>query len=451
MQAQKAEGTRDLIGAEMRAWQKMQQIAAGVFEPFGFKPIETPAIEQVDVFVHGIGQSTDVVRKEMFRVFSGANLERVFTEGTDTKLKPKQRLALRPEGTAGVVRAVVENNLVPQGSTPFKAYYAEAMFRGERPQKGRLRQFHQVGIEWLGAPDPAADAECIIMLMEFYKRLGFDLSKLRLLINSMGDAQCRPAYREQVKQFILDHADEMCDECRERAELNPLRAFDCKNDHCREIMAEAPLMGDNLCDECREHYEQVKRYLDAAGIEYVEDPTLVRGLDYYTGTVYETTLLDHPEIGSVCSGGRYDNLAEYYTDRKLPGVGISIGVTRLFYVLGEQGLLNSDICTAPADVLILPMTEDLSEAISLATDLRAAGVSTQIYTEKKKFKAKMNYADKLKVPYVYFLGEDEINAGVVSCKDMRTGEQVKLPRAEAVEKAKAFVESDRQKPVICEK
>lgn len=171
MQAQKAEGTRDLIGAEMRAWQKMQQIAAGVFEPFGFKPIETPAIEQVDVFVHGIGQSTDVVRKEMFRVFSGANLERVFTEGTDTKLKPKQRLALRPEGTAGVVRAVVENNLVPQGSTPFKAYYAEAMFRGERPQKGRLRQFHQVGIEWLGAPDPAADAECIIMLMEFYKRL----------------------------------------------------------------------------------------------------------------------------------------------------------------------------------------------------------------------------------------------------------------------------------------
>ncbi len=147
------------------------------------------------------------------------------------------------------------------------------MFRGERPQKGRLRQFHQVGIEWLGAPDPAADAECIIMLMEFYKRLGFDLSKLRLLINSMGDPACRPAYRETVRQFILDHADEMCDECRERAELNPLRAFDCKNDHCREIMQGAPLMRDCLCDECREHYEQVKRYLDAAGIEYVEDPT----------------------------------------------------------------------------------------------------------------------------------------------------------------------------------
>ena len=187
MQAQKAEGTRDLIGREMRAWQKMQQVAGEVFGPYGFSAIETPAIEQLDVFVHGIGQSTDVVRKEMFRVFSGANFARVLEEGTDAKLKAKQRLALRPEGTAGVVRAVVENNLVPQGGTPFKGWYAEAMFRGERPQKGRLRQFHQVGIEWLGAADPAADAECIIMLMEFYKRLGFDLSKLRLLINSMGD------------------------------------------------------------------------------------------------------------------------------------------------------------------------------------------------------------------------------------------------------------------------
>ena len=181
------------------------------------------------------------------------------------------------------------------------------------------------------------------------------------------------------------------------------------------------------------------------------DLTIARGLDYYTGTVYETALLDYPQIGSVCSGGRYDNLAEYYTDRKLPGVGISIGLTRLFYVLGEQGMLNGDLPTAPADVLILPMTEDLSAAVTLATKLRDAGVRTQLYTEQKKFKAKMNYADKLKVPYVYFLGEDEINAGVVSCKDMRTGEQVKLPRAEAVEKAKAFVESDRQKPVICEK
>ena len=202
MQAQKAEGTRDLIGAEMRAWQKMQQIAAGVFEPFGFKPIETPAIEQVDVFVHGIGQSTDVVRKEMFRVFSGANLERVFTEGTDTKLKPKQRLALRPEGTAGVVRAVVENNLVPQGSTPFKAYYAEAMFRGERPQKGRLRQFHQNGIEVFGAKDASLDAEIIQMAIRMLEANGIPYKETRSLEESMPELDILYMTRVQKERFF---------------------------------------------------------------------------------------------------------------------------------------------------------------------------------------------------------------------------------------------------------
>ena len=406
MQAQKAEGTRDLIGAEMRAWQKMQQIAAGVFEPFGFKPIETPAIEQVDVFVHGIGQSTDVVRKEMFRVFSGANLERVFTEGTDTKLKPKQRLALRPEGTAGVVRAVVENNLVPQGSTPFKAYYAEAMFRGERPQKGRLRQFHQVGIEWLGAPDPAADAECIIMLMEFYKRLGFDLSKLRLLINSMGDAQCRPAYREQVKQFILDHADEMCDECRERAELNPLRAFDCKYDHCREIMADAPLMGDNLCDECREHYEQVKRYLDAAGIEYVEDPTLVRGLDYYTRTVFE---VEAPGAGVGSIGGERALLA-------LQAFGSDLGAEEVpcVYVANAGKELRQNV-------------------FAITQQLRAAGIVTEADYQGRSLKAQFKQADKVGAKLILVLGGDELAAGKVKVRDMQSHDEVLVDLANVVE------------------
>ena len=407
MQAQKAEGTRDLIGAEMRAWQKMQQIAASVFEPFGFKPIETPAIEQVDVFVHGIGQSTDVVRKEMFRVFSGANLERVFTEGTDTKLKPKQRLALRPEGTAGVVRAVVENNLVPQGSTPFKAYYAGAMFRGERPQKGRLRQFHQVGIEWLGAPDPAADAECIIMLMEFYKRLGFDLSKLRLLINSMGDPQCRPAYREQVKQFILDHADEMCDECRERAELNPLRAFDCKNDHCREIMAEAPLMGDNLCDECREHYEQVKRYLDAAGIEYVEDPTLVRGLDYYTRTVFE---VEAPGAG----------------------VGFAVGFERALLALQAfGGDLGAD--EAPCVYVANAGKELRQNVFAITQELRAAGIVTEADYQGRSLKAQFKQADKVGAKLILVLGGDELAAGKVKVRDMQSHDEVLVDLANVVE------------------
>ncbi len=491
MQAQKAEGTRDLIGAEMRAWQKMQQIAAGVFEPFGFKPIETPAIEQVDVFVHGIGQSTDVVRKEMFRVFSGANLERVFTEGTDTKLKPKQRLALRPEGTAGVVRAVVENNLVPQGSTPFKAYYAEAMFRGERPQKGRLRQFHQVGIEWLGAPDPAAegtagvvravvennlvpqgstpfkayyaeamfrgerpqkgrlrqfhqvgiewlgapdpaaDAECIIMLMEFYKRLGFDLSKLRLLINSMGDAQCRPAYREQVKQFILDHADEMCDECRERAELNPLRAFDCKNDHCREIMADAPLMGDNLCDECREHYEQVKRYLDAAGIEYVEDPTLVRGLDYYTRTVFEVEA-PGAGVGSIGGGGRYDGLVELEGGKPTAGVGFAVGFERALLALQAFGSdLGAD--ETPCVYVANAGKELRQNVFAITQELRAAGIVTEADYQGRSLKAQFKQADKVGAKLILVLGGDELAAGKVKVRDMESHDEVLVDLANVVE------------------
>ena len=430
MQAQRAEGTKDLIGRDMRAWQRMQEVAASVFEPYGFDAIETPAIEQLDVFVHGIGQSTDVVRKEMFRVFSGANFARVLEEGTDAKLKAKQRLALRPEGTAGVVRAVVENNLVPQGATPFKAYYCEAMFRGERPQKGRLRQFHQVGIEWLGAPDPAADAECIIMLMEFYKRLGFDLSKLRLLINSMGDPACRPAYRDAVRAFILDHADEMCDECRERAEINPLRAFDCKNDHCREIMKDAPLMRDNLCDDCRAHYEQVKRYLDAAGIAYIEDPTLVRGLDYYTRTVFEVEA-PGAGVGSIGGGGRYDGLVELEGGKPTPGVGFAVGFERAMLALEAYGV--DFAADAEPCVYVANAGADLrGEVFALTHELRAAGIRTEADYQGRSLKSQFKQADKLGAGLILVIGGDELAAGKVKVRNMVTHEEQLVDRDKVV-------------------
>ena len=394
MQAQRAEGTKDLIGRDMRAWQKMQDVAAEVFGPFGFEAVETPAIEQLDVFVHGIGQSTDVVRKEMFRVFSGANFERVLQEGTDAKLKAKQRLALRPEGTAGVVRAVVENNLVPQGAAPVKLYYAEAMFRGERPQKGRLRQFHQVGIEWLGAPDPAADAECIIMLMEFYKRLGFDLSKLRLLINSMGDAQCRPAYREQVKHFILDHADEMC-------------------------------------DECREHYEQVKRYLDAAGIEYVEDPTLVRGLDYYTRTVFEVEA-PGAGVGSIGGGGRYDGLVELEGGKPTAGVGFAVGFERALLALQAFG---SDLGAEEVPcVYVANAGKELRQNVfTITQQLRAAGIVTEADYQGRSLKAQFKQADKVGAKLILVLGGDELAAGKVKVRDMQSHDEVLVDLANVVE------------------
>ena len=430
MQAQKAEGTRDLIGSDMRAWQRMQRVAAEVFGPYGFDAVETPAIEQLDVFVHGIGTSTDVVRKEMFRVFSGANFARVLEEGTDATLKAKQRLALRPEGTAGVVRAVVENNLVPQGGTPFKGWYAEAMFRGERPQKGRLRQFHQVGIEWLGAPDPAADAECIIMLMEFYQRLGFDLSKLRLLINSMGDPACRPAYRDQVRDFILAHADEMCDECRERAEVNPLRAFDCKNPHCHEVMQAAPLMRDHLCDDCRAHYEQVKRYLDEAGIAYVEDPTLVRGLDYYTRTVFEVEA-PGAGVGSIGGGGRYDGLVELEGGKPTPGVGFAVGFERAMLALEAFGGAMADE-PEPRVYVAHAGAELRGEVFGITRELRAAGIVTEADYQGRSLKGQFKQADKLGARLILVVGGDELAQGVVKLRDMATHEERLVPRGELV-------------------
>ena len=430
MQAQKAEGTKDLMGREMRAWEEMQQVAADVFGPYGFEPVETPAIEQLDVFVHGIGQSTDVVRKEMFRVFSGANLARVMEEGTDANLRAKQRLALRPEGTAGIVRSVVENNLVPQGAAPVKLWYAEAMFRGERPQKGRLRQFHQIGIEWLGAPDPAADAECIIMLMEFYRRLGFDMGQLRLVINSMGDEACRPAYREKVRRYILDHADEMCPECLERADLNPLRAFDCKNDACREVMKGAPLVTDNLCGECREHYEQVKHYLDMAGVEYVEDPTLVRGLDYYTRTVFEVEV-PSAGVGSIGGGGRYDGLVELEGGKPTPGVGFAMGFERIMLALESQGVeLGGE--PEPCVYVANAGAELRDEVFKLSNELRAAGIRTEADYQGRSLRSQFKQADKLGASLVVVIGGDELAAGKVKLRDMVTHEELLVDRVDAV-------------------
>ena len=297
------EGTADMLPAAARLWRSTVDSAAKLFGTYGYEPIYTPLFEITDVFTHGIGEATDVVGKEMFVVRSGENYKRALAEGDDSKLKSKQKLSLRPEGTAGVVRAVVQHNLVEQGAAPAKLFYAGPMFRAERPQKGRLRQFHQIGAECLGSTEPTADAEMIIMLMRFFEKMGVPMGKTRLLINSMGDDNCRPAYRESVRQFILDHEGEMCEECRRRADTNPLRAFDCKNEACARVMENAPKITDHLCDDCREHYEQVKALLDAAGVKYIEDPTLVRGLDYYTRTVFEVQVVEGMGSQSAIGGG----------------------------------------------------------------------------------------------------------------------------------------------------
>ena len=428
--AQSIQGTEDLFGGYMRAWQRMQDVARELFGAYGFDLMETPAIEQVDTFVHGIGESTDVVRKEMFRVFSGALMERILSAGSERGLKGKQRMVLRPEGTAGVVRAAVQHNLVPQGAAPTKLWYAEAMFRGERPQKGRLRQFHQVGVEWLGAPDAAADAECIIMLMEYFKRLGFDPARLKLRINSMGDAVCRPAYREKVRAFILDHADEMCEDCLERADANPLRAFDCKVDHDREVMAAAPLVTDNLCDDCRAHYEQVKRYLDEAGVTYEEDPTLVRGLDYYTRTVFEVDALD-AGVGAIGGGGRYDGLMELEGGKPTPGIGFAVGFERIALALAAQG--GSLETPAPRCVYVACAAPEQRQAVFSATlALRQAGIRTEADYQGRSLKSQFKQADRLGARVCAILGSDEVAAGTVTLRDMQTHEQAQVPQTELV-------------------
>lgn len=428
--AQRIQGTEDLYGDYMGAWQHMQDVSRELFETYGFTMIETPAIEQLDTFVHGIGESTDVVRKEMFRVFSGALMDRILSAGTEEALKARQRMALRPEGTAGVVRAAVEHNLVPQGAAPAKLWYAEAMFRGERPQKGRLRQFHQVGVEWLGTPSPAADAECVIMLMELYGRLGFAREDLVLSINSMGDANCRPAYREKVRSYILDHAGEMCDDCLARADINPLRSFDCKNEHCREVMKGAPLITQSLCDECREHYAAVKRYLDEAGVAYVEDPTLVRGLDYYTRTVFE---VDVPRagVGAIGGGGRYDGLMELEGGKPTPGLGFAVGFERVALALE---MLGGRLSVAPRPcVYVACAGAGQRDAVFSATlDLRCAGIRAEADYQGRSLKSQFKQADRLGARLCVVLGSDEVQAGVATLRNMETHEQVRVAREDLV-------------------
>ena len=354
---------------------------------------------------------------------------------------------------------------------PFRRYQIGKVYRGERAQRGRFREFYQADIDIIGDGklDITNEAEIPSIIYQTFTALG--LTRFQIRVNN----------RKILNGFyamlgLTDRSGDIMRTVDKLDKIGPHKVRAClmddvglTADQAEEIMRFISITGSNdqvlsalegyrsrheLFDQGLDELTTVTRYLAAFGVPEVNfavDLTIARGLDYYTGTVYETTLLDYPEIGSVCSGGCYDNLAEYYTDRQLPGVGISIGLTRLFYVLGEQGLLNPSLPTAPADVLILPMTQDLTPAIQLATRLRGAGVRTQLYTEQKKFKAKMNYADKLGVPYVVFLGDDEIAAGLVACKDMTSGEQTKLPFDATLSRIQEGLFQRNQGKVILEK
>lgn len=392
-----------------RAWEHLQRVAQELFARYGYEPVYTPLFEHTDVFTRGIGEATDIVSKEMY----------TFED------KGGRSITLRPEGTASVVRASLEHNLTANGAQA-KLYYAGPMFRYERPQKGRMRQFWQIGIECLGAPEPTADAEVITVLWRYFEALGIPVANMRLLLNSMGDEACRPAYRDTIASFIRAHAAGLCDECNRRADTNPLRAFDCKNPGCREIMAEAPLLRDELCEECATHYAAVKGHLDALGIPYIEDSTLVRGLDYYTRTVFEVQV--DAGLGSqnaIGGGGRYDRLMQEYGGPATPGLGFALGFERTLLALEAAGV---QIPAVPrAEVFVARVDDSVTaEVFALSQRLRDAGVAAELDHQARSLKSQFKQADRLGARLVAIVGPDELASGEVTLRDMSTKEEKRL-------------------------
>ena len=442
-------GFMELLPQPQQQMERMMDILRRTYSLYGFTPLDTPVIEASEVLLAKGGGETE---KQIYRFQKG-----------------DADLALRFDLTVPLAKYVAlhYNDL----SFPFRRYQIGKVYRGERAQRGRFREFYQADIDIIGDGklDITNEAEIPAIIYQTFTSLG--LKRFQIRVNNrkiLNGFYAMLGLTEQSGDIMrtVDKLDKigaekvrtlLVDECGVSAEsADEILKFIAITGGKEQVLAalESYRGRSEVFDEGLDQLNTVVKYLSAFGVpaeNFAVDLTIARGLDYYTGTVYETTLLDHPEIGSVCSGGRYDNLAEYYTDRQLPGVGISIGLTRLFYVLGEQGLLNPDLPTAPADVLILPMTAELSPAVTLATRLRAAGVRTQLYTEQKKFKAKMSYADKLGVPYVVFLGDDEIAGNVVACKDMTSGEQTTLPFDETLALIQAGLAKRNEGAVILEK
>lgn len=416
------DGMHDMLPEDAEYWISFEHAARETFADYGFRPIQTPMIERTDLFVRGIGEATDVVGKEMYRVLSDTNLENLLK---GEKLKDSSRLSLRPEGTAGVVRSVVQHNLVPQGAPPVKLTYSGPMFRAERPQKGRYRQFYQIGVECLGSDAPTIDAEAIIMLIRFFERVGFPKNDILLLINSMGDDSCRPAYREKLRQFEEQHIDGFCDSCKERIQTNPLRTFDCKNEGCRTIMADAPKIREHLCDDCTAHYDRVKELLDLAGIRYREDDTLVRGLDYYTRTVFEIQLGEGSN--AIGGGGRYDKLAQEISGSTkesdlIPGFGFALGFERCKEALMERGIVT--LPGKSTDLFVACASPDARVAVfEIAQRCRDEYIDCEIDHQDRSLKSQFKLADKLGARFVAIVGDEELTQNAVKLRNMETHEE----------------------------
>ena len=398
-------GTKDIFGDEIYTWQWILDNAKKVFQNACFSEIKTPIFEATELFARGVGDSTDIVNKEMYTFSVG---------GAD---KDSSSITLRPENTAGVVRAFIEHNIFRQ-SPPQKFWYFGPMFRYERPQAGRQRQFHQIGVEMFGIKEATADAEVILAAVNFLKSLG--LGDLEVELNTLGCPKCKNDYRNSIKEALKPHLNELCDDCKMRYEKNPLRILDCKNENCQKIF-ELPeikevIYKDYVCEECSNHFSELLGYLDSLNIKYSRNKLLVRGLDYYNRTVFEIKSSALGSQSAVCGGGRYDGLVEMLGGHATPAVGFAMGVERLYTLVDK---IN------PKKIDYYIVSTDINEAMKLAQKLRDNNLVVDFDMQKRKFSKQLEKASKV-AKYALILGEDEIKEGFYSVKNLETGEQVKV-------------------------
>lgn len=405
-------GTNDILASDSYKWQYIEEKARDLCRRFGYGEIRTPTFEHTELFLRGVGDTTDVVEKQMYTFEDKGN----------------RSITLRPEGTASAARAYIEHNLGAQ-PLPVKLFYLIPCFRYEKPQAGRLREFHQFGVEVFGSQAPTVDAEIISLAMLFLSELG--LQELALNINSIGCPECRKAYNEVLIAYFKEHYDELCDTCKSRLERNPLRILDCKSPICGALAKKAPKLIDYLCSDCREHFDAVKTALDGMGIAYTVDPDIVRGLDYYTKTVFEITSNDIGSQSAVCGGGRYDGLIEELGGAPTPGIGFALGIERLLMVMEQKGLSFGELEAPKLYVANIGAAAD-AYAETLVYHLRKNGISCEKDRIGRSLKAQMKYADKSGYQYTVVLGDDEIAQRKAVLKRMSDGESITVELDEIV-------------------
>jgi len=416
MEIKAIRGFNDILPEEIGKWQFVEDTAREVFEGFGFSEIRIPIIERTELFSRGIGEATDIVEKEMY----------TFTDRSGNSL------TLRPEATASMARAYLEHQIYSFDPVA-KLYCIGPMFRYERPQKGRYRQFYQIDAEVFGVENPMVDSEVILMLLHFLKKVG--LEKLELQINSLGCRVCRPRYREELKTFLMSKSFRLCEDCQRRLHTNPLRIFDCKVETCQEAIADAPQVIEYICHECQRHFDQVKEYLEMAGLEYILNPRMVRGLDYYTRTAFEVVSYSLGSQNAVTGGGRYDNLFQEIGGLDVPGIGFAIGMERLISLLPKE----KEFTQNPHVFIAALGEETYKEAYRLANQLHLQGIRAELDYEGKSLKSQMRRADKLKARYVIILGEDELKRGKAVLRNMKDKSQEEISMSDLLESLKSKI------------